>query len=718
MNTFSIIISPIASVLILYMAAFIIIKNWRDQVNRYLFFYLLMVFGIIFTMFITYLFPDAYYLTQINRLTQFFTVMFFASVFAMSLVFPKPEKHFPFYLTLIILVPALVIAAIAGFTDLTISRAYFEDGVLKRDFKYGYYIYASAALIYLFLGILNFIRKYIKTTVAIYKLQLIYVFIGNSIAAIVASIFAIILPRFFNYSEMYVVGPSIAAVIGASSIFYSAANLNLMDLSSAIQKTPMYIISSVFAIFPIYGILYAFKGDYPVIGNFPSHIISVSVVMVFIFFYVFIHPRIHNFFTRKEHEFEVAVDNFVNEVDKFQSAEFIIQKTVDVLYESLQAERVLFITLNDKSRKYELMYYRIEEAADDFTMEPIERSSTLVRWFVRNHQMLNKEKIYIDDELFENIREDMAEFYESNKIEVILPIYQERRLFSLLCIGNKKDSTLYSFEEMDKLADFFLKCNDFISTAFFYRKAMQEQLISRTRELSSFILSRSVPALLPNTIGIKFGAFMIPRYEEGIDYFDFIRLGDNGIGVIATDVSGMGVNSALYSVLLRSSFRSCINEAPSTYTVMQTLNKAIYEYSKGRGGLVTAYYLFYDIKNMRLMYTNAGFPALEVFRVDKGDYDTLDSEGIPLGYNAEASYGIGRTNMQKEDIGILYSKSLLSSKNEEGQEFGLVRLRNIIRDNRTRRPSEIARIFNNNYREFMGAGTPDSDVFVLIFKIV
>jgi len=148
------------------------------------------------------------------------------------------------------------------------------------------------------------------------------------------------------------------------------------------------------------------------------------------------------------------------------------------------------------------------------------------------------------------------------------------------------------------------------------------------------------------------------------------------------------------------------------------MNRVIYEYTGGKGGLVTAYYLYYDFKTMKLMYSNAGYPALEVFRVEKNNFDTLDTEGIPLGYDITASYGIGRTNLLKGDIGVLYSKTLISSKNQKGEEYSVLRLRGIISGNRVRQASEIAELIKNDYESFMGISSPSSDVVVLVFKIM
>jgi sigma-B regulation protein RsbU (phosphoserine phosphatase) len=219
-------------------------------------------------------------------------------------------------------------------------------------------------------------------------------------------------------------------------------------------------------------------------------------------------------------------------------------------------------------------------------------------------------------------------------------------------------------------------------------------------------------------MGIKFGAFVIPRYGEGIDYFDFIRPFNHGVGFIATDIAGLGISSALYSVVLRSAFQSCIEEAPSSYSVIQKLNATVHEYSEGRSELVTAYYAFYDLRSTRLIYTNAGFPPLEIFRIEKNDFDSLDTEGIPLGYDPKASYGMGRTNLLRGDIGVIYSKALITSKNQKGENFGLDSLRRIIKERRGDRPSEIAGTIKERFLSFLGLLSPESDIVVILFKIV
>lgn len=714
MNTLSLAGSLIASILLILSSVFGLYKDWREQQMRYYVFFSLSSFIILFTMFLTYAFPDSPNLTRINRVTQLGTVLSFSSIFVLSMVFPKGEKKFPFKYTAVIMMPALIIAYIVTCTDYTITRAYFKDGALVREFRGLYRVYAIITFIYLILAIGNFIRKYIKTKVEIYRLQMRYVFVGTAIAMLLSAVMSIILPFGFQYSELYVLGPAVSVFIGVSALFYAIISYNIMDLTTAVHKTVTYIVITTVIFVPIFLLIMARDRGFLHLEQMPLYLVAVSIVVIFLLFSVYVQPIIDRAFKRKQYEFEGIIDNFIRDVERQKDFQGIIQKSVDVLHDSLFLKRVFFLLLNNESKRYESYYQNGEK----FNFEPLERNSSVIRWFVRNQQILHMDRVYTDTSEFEEIKDEFINFFNTNKAKLILPVYHERRVLGLLCLGDKDSLAAYKPDEILKLKFFLSEFNVHLSNALLYEESKKQQLISRSMELSSNILARSSPAVLPNLLGIKFGAFIIPRYGEGIDYFDFIRPVSHGIGIIATDIAGVGIDSALYSVVLRSAFQSCIQEAPSAYSVIQRLNNALYEYSEGKGGLVTAYYTYYDLRLMRLIYCNAGFPPLELYRIEKNDFDSLDTEGIPLGYDPKSNYGMGRTNLLRGDIGAIYSKALITSKNQKKEAFGLGNLRSVIKEHRSERPGEIVNAIKERFTSFLGLQPPESDIVVILFKIV
>ncbi len=714
MQTVSIISSLVASVLLLFSVLFVLIKDWRDQVNRIYSMVTLSAFGLLFTMFLTYAYPDAIDLTVVNRITQLSTVLTFAWMFCMSFVFPKRERAFPYGYIFLMMLPAFVIAGIAVGTDWNISRAYIENKVLVREFRFFYTVYAVVTFLYISVAVAKFVINYLKTKVAIYRLQMRYVFIGTTVSMLIAAVFSIIMPRFFNYSELYVLGPSIASFIAVGSFFYSVISYQMMDITTAIHKTVMYTIISTLIFLPIFGILWAYDARRESLTAVHPMLVAGSLVGVFLFFSVYVQPQVDRIFKRRQYEFENVINNFIIDVEKIRDFRQLVQRTVDILVDSLFLKNAVFFLFSNETRRYDPLYRRGEE----FEAEPVDRNSPLVRWFVRNQEVLYLDRVYTDDRSFGEMREEFAGFFLKNRARLVMPMYHGRRMLGLLCLGDKDSLAGYKPDELVTLQNFQRECNVHLSNALTYEEAIREELVNRTVELSSNIMARSVPENLPNLIGVKFGAFYVPKYKEGVDYFDFLRPGSQGVGVIGTDISGVGITSALNSVVLRSAFQSCVEDAPSAYSVMQKLNRILYDYSEGRAGFITAYYFYYDIKTMRLIYSNAGFPPLDIYRIEKNDFDSLDTEGIPLGYDPEASYGMGRTNLLRGDIGMLYSKALINTKNQRGDEYGLHRLRTVVKENRSGRPFEIANAVKKDFTDFLGLSTPESDIVFIVFKIV
>src|SRR5947207_9271457 len=93
-------------------------------------------------------------------------------------------------------------------------------------------------------------------------------------------------------------------------------------------------------------------------------------------------------------------------------------------------------------------------------------------------------------------------------------------------------------------------------------KAMlHEALLEKKRLEAELAVAHSVQkSLLPKYDPI-FGHFEIaglnhPSEEVGGDYFDFIKLNENRLGVVIADVSGKGVPAALVMASFRASLRA------------------------------------------------------------------------------------------------------------------------------------------------------------------
>jgi len=715
MQIFNISVTSLSSLFLLFMLLYVLITGWRNQIFRYFAFFLISALGIPVTILLAHTLPDSSYLALFNRICLTSTALLFSYTLILSLILPEDNNNkLPYIYSLLILTPAFVISYILGFTDLIISKVYFIDHSLINEYKPVYSVYLAILSLYFIAGIANLINSYFKSNIKTQKKTMLYIIAITFISVSITAVCLLVLPKYNNLKHLDILGLSLAISLFTGSFFYWVTSGNVTNILSFIHKTSFYIIMSMTIFLLIHGIIKIYELKLWFFRDTPSLIIAGLVVIIFILFTRYIQPIIDKIFKRKQFEFNRALGDLITEMGKIKDFRSIIQKTVNIICDSLLLKTTFCIMFNNENKMYDKYYCK----GEDVEINPIDRNSHILRWFKENKELLHLDKIYKDKVKLNGAKESIIKFFQENNIKIILPIHHGKTVLALICLGEKESHTAYKANEVRKLQLFRLESNIHISNAHTYEKSKNIELINRTLTLSSNILSKAAPAQLPNILGIKFGAFLIPKYGEGVDYFDFLMPSNYNIGVITTEISGAGVNSAIYSIILRSAFHACIDEASSTFTVIQKLNQVLYKYNKEGGAFITAYYFFHDLRSKRIIYTNAGSPPLELYKIEKNDFDSLDTEGIPLGYESTASYGMGRTTLLRGDIGILYSKALVTTENSKGENFELTRLQGLVKKHRGLMPLEIAEKIKEEFVSFLETSSPESDITVILFKIM
>src|SRR5213592_1078483 len=144
---------------------------------------------------------------------------------------------------------------------------------------------------------------------------------------------------------------------------------------------------------------------------------------------------------------------------------------------------------------------------------------------------------------------------------------------------------------------------------------LHEQLIEKKRLEGQLEVARQVqlellPAKDPQLEGYDISAYNFPTEEVSGDYYDWVKIFDDQIGLVIADVSGKGVPAALLMAFLRASLRAAIHIGYAPHISMSKVNYLLWE-SIERNQFVTAFYGILDATNQTLAYSNAGHsPAL------------------------------------------------------------------------------------------------------------
>ena len=95
------------------------------------------------------------------------------------------------------------------------------------------------------------------------------------------------------------------------------------------------------------------------------------------------------------------------------------------------------------------------------------------------------------------------------------------------------------------------------------------------------------------------------RGEIGGDFYDFIPLADDRLGIVVADVADKGIPAALYMALSRTTMRLVSTRNPSPSPALQRVNTAILDTTYS-DMFVTVYYAMLDPASHQITYASGG----------------------------------------------------------------------------------------------------------------
>ena len=195
------------------------------------------------------------------------------------------------------------------------------------------------------------------------------------------------------------------------------------------------------------------------------------------------------------------------------------------------------------------------------------------------------------------------------------------------------------------------------------RRAVQEL------EIAKQVQARLFPQTLPSLQTLEYSGICIQARQVGGDYYDFLDLGRERLGLVIGDIAGKGIAAALLMANLQANLRSqCAIALDHPERFLQSVNQLFYE-NTADSAYATLFFAEYDDKARRLRYANCGHLCALLLRQDNS-LERLESTGTVLGLFSEWDCSIGECRLRTGDMLTLYTDGVTESMNDEEQEFG------------------------------------------------
>jgi sigma-B regulation protein RsbU (phosphoserine phosphatase) len=251
-------------------------------------------------------------------------------------------------------------------------------------------------------------------------------------------------------------------------------------------------------------------------------------------------------------------------------------------------------------------------------------------------------------------------------------------------------------------------------------KEKSERLLKRIEkdlERAAAIQRDLLPKENPSFGGFDITGSNIPCYQVGGDYYDFIPIGTDRLGVVIADVSGKGISASLLMASLRAALLAEIHPNYDIREMAGRLNDFVFK-SSPINSFITFFFCDIHRKTGELRYINAGHtPPLVIGNL--GQFSSLESSGFALGMFPHARFEPESIHLKSEEIAVLFTDGIPEGRNKTQEEYTEERLRKLVLSHGNLSVSQLSEKILEDVGAF-AAGTEQTDdiTFVLIKRLI
>jgi sigma-B regulation protein RsbU (phosphoserine phosphatase) len=223
-----------------------------------------------------------------------------------------------------------------------------------------------------------------------------------------------------------------------------------------------------------------------------------------------------------------------------------------------------------------------------------------------------------------------------------------------------------------------------------------------------------LPKESPKFAGFDISGVNVPCYEVGGDYYDFVPIDPDRIGIVVADVSGKGISASLLMASLRAALLIEVRPGYDLGLMASRLSDFVYK-SSGPTSFVTFFFGELDRRTTQVCYVNAGHNPPFILDQD-GRARPLEISGFPLGMFAGSAYEVRTSPLAPGELAILYTDGIPQGRNERGEDYSDERLVAFIRERRALSAAEICREVLTDVRDYACGTQPCDDITLVVLK--
>lgn len=314
-------------------------------------------------------------------------------------------------------------------------------------------------------------------------------------------------------------------------------------------------------------------------------------------------------------------------------------------------------------------------------------------------------------------KDSNSSFLKDNDIKLVIGLTFQNEKVGVVGVGMRGNKQEYGVDEVNFLQSLGNLALLNIQKTLLLEERLEMQRMDEELNLAKNIQRGLLPDPLPIIDGFDLAAVNISSRQVGGDYFDFIKIPDNGHILAIADVTGKGVPASLLMANLQSMLHAL---APIDVTLAEasgSINDIIYNNTPS-DKFITFFWGKISEDKTVFNYVNAGHNPPILFRENADTPILLEAGGVILGaMPTMLPYESEEVAIEKGDLIVFFTDGVTEALNPaQTEEYEEERLIECIKKNRHKSSQEIqdaiiadVNVFSNNIQY--------DDITIIVMKV-
>lgn len=500
----------------------------------------------------------------------------------------------------------------------------------------------------------------------------------------------------------------LAVLIGAGVISFATVRHQFLNVRLVLRQSFLYSIS--YAILVGAYVTLIFKADDLMLPMFKDQTQVFSYLFVIILLLAFrpvtrwIDNFIRTVFIRTQIDHRNVLERFSRQIISVLDPVQLRRIISDTLKTSVLVDQVYFVMFDDTLNEYVLL------PSDDFPKHVVlDRDDPALGAVnaLKSIEYLSALGNFGPDA---KLAAELAE----RKVRLVMPMKEGDHLLGFVALADKAAGYKYTSEDINLLQVLSNQMVTALITARLYVESIERLRLQEEVSMARQIQLDLLPSSPPRYDSVAISVHSAPSRTIGGDFYDFIHLPNNRLGIVIADASGKGMPAALMIAQIQAMIRSEVNNGIPISTMLKNINQQIAT-STSPEKYVTLFYAELNPETGELVYSNAGHNYPVLVHSDNR-IELLEEGGTVIGALPMLEFNSSVIKLEHEDFLFLFTDGLSEAMNNAEEEYGEERIKRKICEHFHTNADTLVKEIVKDVKSFDPTDPPRDDTTIIAIK--